>query len=181
MKAELQGLATKETILKEYPQVFDGLGCLAGECAIEVDTTILPVQQAPRRVAVHLRECLKEKIDELENREVICRVEEPTEWISNIVIVNRQEKLRICLDPLDLNHAIRRPHYQMPTLDDVLPKLAKAKVFSVLDALNGFWQIKLDKPSSYLTTFWTPLSRYRWLCLPFSLSGASNEYRHWKA
>ena len=48
MKAGLQGLATKETILKESRQVFDGLGCLAGECAIEVDTTVWPVQQTPR-------------------------------------------------------------------------------------------------------------------------------------
>ena len=87
---------------------------------------------------------------------VIARLEEPTEWISNLVTINKPDKLRICLDPVDLNRAIQRPRYQMPTLDDLLPELANAKVFTVLDALNGFWQIKLEERSSRLTTFWTP-------------------------
>jgi hypothetical protein len=49
----------------------------------------------------------------------------------------------------------------MPTIEEILPELAKAKVFSVADAKNGFWQVKLDEASSYLTTFWTPFGRYR--------------------
>ena len=51
----------------------------------------------------------------------------------------------------------------MPTVDEVLPKLAKAKVFTVLDAKDGFYQEELDKESSLLTTFWTPFGRYRYL------------------
>ena len=57
----------------------------------------------------------------------------------------------------------------MPTIDDVLPQLAKAKVkvFSIVDATQGFTHVKLDKESSALTTFETPFSTYRWLRLPF--------------
>ena len=47
-------------------------------------------------------------------------------------------KLRMWIDPRDLNRAIKRPKYQMPTVDEVLPKLSKAKVFTVLDAKDGF-------------------------------------------
>ena len=100
---------TKESLLEKYPEVFEGLGCLPGKCTIEIDSTVKPVQQAPRRVPVHLKERLKEKIEELEKKAVICRVDRPTEWISNIVIVSTKEKLRICLDPVDLNRAIRPP------------------------------------------------------------------------
>ena len=35
-------------------------------------------------------------------------------------------QVRVCLDPRDLNKAIRRNHLQMPTLDDVLPELTSA-------------------------------------------------------
>ena len=47
----------------------------------------------------------------------------------------------------------------MPTLEEVLPTLSKAKIFTVLDAKDGFHQVKLDDTSSYLTTFWTPFGR----------------------
>ena len=66
-------------------------------------------------------------------------------------------KLRLCIDPRDLNKAIKRPKYQMPMLDEILPTLARAKVFTVLNAKDGFHQVKLDEASSYLTTFWTLL------------------------
>ena len=72
------------------------------------------------------------------------------------MVVRKGNKLRLCIDPRDLNKALKRSHYPMPTIEEVLPELSKAKIFSVADAKNGFWQIKLDEPSSYLTTFWTP-------------------------
>ena len=60
----------------------------------------------------------------------------------------------------------------MPAVDDVLPALANARVFSVCDLRNGFWHISLDEESSYLTTFATPFGRYRWLQMPFGISPA---------
>ncbi|KAF0043714.1 hypothetical protein F2P81_005051 [Scophthalmus maximus] len=47
-----------------------------------------------------------------------------------------------------------------------------AKVFSVLDAKSGFLQIELDDDSSLLTTFNTPVGRFRWLRLPFGVKCA---------
>ena len=58
----------------------------------------------------------------------------------------------------------------MPVLDEILPELAQAKVFSTVDLRSGFWHCVLDDQSSLLTTFSTPYGRYRWLRLPFGLS-----------
>lgn len=55
--------------------------------------------------------------------------------------------------------------------------IPNAKVFSVLDAKSGFLQIKLEEPSSYLTTFNTPIGRYRWLRLPFGIKCAPEIYQ----
>ena len=60
-----------------------------------------------------------------------------------------------------LNKALKRNHYFIKTLDDILPNLAKAKLFSILDAKNGYHETELDDESSYLTTFWS--SKGRWL------------------
>ena len=61
-----------------------------------------------------------------------------------IAVKKKNNKLRICLDPRDLNKAIQRSHYPIPTLEDVATRLNKAKVFSVLDNnKSGFWQVML--------------------------------------
>ena len=65
----------------------------------------------------------------------------------------------------------------MLTVDEVLPKLAKAKVFTVLDTKDGFYQFKLDKGGSLLTTFWTPFGGYRYLRMPQGISSAPEEYQ----
>ena len=57
-------------------------------------------------------------------------------------------------------------------LDELWPKLARAKVFSVCDVKNGYWHVQLDEESSLLTTFATPTGRYRWRRLPFGVATA---------
>ena len=94
-----------------------------------------------------------------------------------MVTVVKPDKLRICIDPKDLNRAMKRPNYQIPILDEILPTLVNAKIFSVLDAKDGFHQVKLDESSSYLTTFWTPFGRYRYLRMPFGISSAPEVYQ----
>ena len=64
----------------------------------------------------------------------------------------------------------------MPTLDELLPKLNNPKVFSTLDAKDGFYQIALDEASSKLTTFWTPFGGYRYLRMPFGVNTGPEEF-----
>ena len=93
-----------------------------------------------------------------------------------MVVVTTPSKIRIYLDPKHLNTAVIRPKYQLPTLDELLPKLSRAKVFSTLDAKDGFYQVGLDENSSLKTTFWTPFGRYRYRRLPFGINLAPEEF-----
>ena len=160
---------TKETLVDKYKDVFHGLGHI-GDASIVIDETVTPVQNSPRQVPVALQKEVKKKIEEMEKRGIITKISEPTEWISSMVVVAKPGKIRICIDPRDLNRAVKRPKYQMPTLEEILPSLSKAQVFSTFDAKDGFYQIGLDEHSSKLTTFWTPQSRYRYLRMPFGIS-----------
>ena len=65
----------------------------------------------------------------------------------------------------------------MKTIDEIITEIPDAKVFSVLDAKSGLLQIRLDTQSSFLTTFNTPIGRYRWLRLPFGIHCASEIYQ----
>ena len=133
----------------------------------------MPVQHISRRIPVAIRN--EAKLADLEKRGIIKNEATPTEWISNMVVA-KPGKIRICLDPQELNKIIQRPKYQMPTLEELLLKLCKANVFSTLDAKDGFYQISPDEASSKLTTFWTSFGRYRYLKMPFGISLAPDEF-----
>lgn len=82
-------------------------------------------------------------------------------------------KLRVCIDPQDLNRWLQLAQYPMPTIEDILPDLSEAKCFSVLDAKDGFWHVRLEYESSLMTKFNSSFGRFRWLSMPFWINTAS--------
>ena len=170
---------TLQDIMSEFKDVFTGVGLFPGECTIHLKPEAEPVVHPPRKVPVALREPLKAELKRMEDSDIIAKVTEPTDWVNSLVITEKPKtgKLCVCLDPQALNKAIRRSHYPMRTLDDILPQLADAKFFSILDARSGYWSIKLSERSSYLTTFNTPYGRYHYLRLPFGLICSQDEFQ----
>lgn len=174
--ASLHMLST-DSIVQEFSDVFVGLGCLPGEYSIQVDPSVKPVVHPCRKVPFAIQDKLKDELDRMEQLEVICKEDNPTQWVSSMVVVEKKNgKLRICLDPRDLNCAIQREHYKLPTREEIMPKFKNAKYFSKLHASSGFWQMKLDSDSSKFTCFNTPFGRYRFLRLPFGISSAPEVY-----
>ena len=93
-------LLKREALLKKYPAVFgDKTGEMAAKYQVRVDESATPVQDPPRRVPVALREKVKQKLEELSQQEIIEPVTTPTRWISSMVKVVKNGKLRICQDP----------------------------------------------------------------------------------
>ena len=176
MNCEIKSVPNKRVdstsdLVAAYPDRFEGIGNFSGEFHITVDNSVTPVIHAPRRCSIHLKDEVKDELDNMERLGVISKVTEPTDWVSSLVYSRKSNnKLRICLDPKDLNTAIKRPHYKTPTLDELTHKLAGATVFSKLDARHGYWSVSLDEPSSFLTTFNSPFGRYRFQRLPFGLN-----------
>ena len=127
---------------------------------------------AAHRLPVALKEKAIIKLQEIEANGYIVKVTEPTEWVSSMMVSIQGDIVRNCVDPSDLNKVIKREHYPMRTIEEVISTIPDAKVFSKLDAKSGFLQIKPDEASSLLTTFNTPLGRYRWLGLPFGIKCA---------
>ena len=138
-----------------------------------------PCINPPRRVPIALQHKIKEELTKMEKMGVIKKVTEPTEWVSSMVAVGKKntDKLRICIDPRNLNQAIMREHYPLPTIDDITHKLTGAKVFSVLDAKCGYWHLRLDEASSKLTTFNSPFGRWRFMRMPFGIVSAQEIFQ----
>ena len=153
-----------QKMYEQYSDLLQGLGCLPGEHAWY--SACFPQRE------------IKEELDRMKKTEVVVKQKEPTEWVNSMVAVVKPNKLRICIDPRDLNESIRREHLPMTTIEEVVADMPQAKVFSVLDATSGYWQVKLDEASSKLCTFNTPIGRYRFTRLPFGIKSAPDVFQN---
>ncbi len=167
--------------MEEFADVLEGIGLFLGECTIYFNPTAAPVVCPPRGIPLALRSRLKEEPQSMEDAGIIAKVTQPTEWVNALIVVEKPhtDRLRVCLDPKDLNKAIKHPHYPLPTLEDITLQLAGVQYFSVMDTRSAYWAIKLTEESSMLTMFNTPFGRYQFLHLPFGLISAQDEFP-WK-
>ena len=164
----------------QYADLFDGkLGKLPVKYKMTVDNDVEPVVRAARKLPVAMKTRIKSELDSMEKQGVISPITEPTEWCSNMVCAKKKNKdeMRVCIDPKDLNKALKRPHHPLKTIEDILTEIPNARYFSVLDAKNSFWQIPLDTESSKLTCFATPFGRYIFKVLPYGVTVGSEVYQ----
>ena len=165
---------TDEIVLK-YDEVFTGLGKINIEpYEFKLKENYTPIVVPPRQVPFQLVEPLKNELNKMMKDKIITKISEPTEFVNPLVLVKKKSgnEIRICLDPKNLNKAIRREHYKIPTFEELTHKINGSKYFTTLDANKGFWQIALSESASKLTTFATPHGRFRFQRLPFGLSCA---------
>lgn len=125
-----------------------------------------------------MKEKVRNELKKLTDCKIFEKVEQPTPWVNKMITVEKSNgQIRISLDPQDLNKAIVKQYYSIPTLSELQARIGNAKYFSVLDLKDGFWQIKLDSKSSEYYTFGTIDGTYKLLRLLFGLSLSSEVFR----
>ncbi|CAI5657120.1 unnamed protein product [Oreochromis niloticus] len=156
--------------------VFGEIGLLNCEpVKIELTEDAVPYSvTTPRRVPFPLLPKVEKEIKRMLKLGIIEEVTEPTDWCAPMVPAPKRNKdeVRVCVDLKRLNKGVKCERYILPTLDDITPKLAGAKVLSTLDPSSGFWQIRLDPSCQKLTTFITPTGRFCFRRLPFGITSA---------
>ena len=83
----------------------------------------------------------------------------------------------VCLDPKDLNAAIKRTYHRTPTVEEISHRLEGAQIFSKLDVKSGYWAIGLDQESSSFTSFNAPSGRYRFKRMPLGICVAQDAFQ----
>lgn len=58
-----------------------------------------PVQSTPKNVSVALKVAIKVQLDQYKKDEHLTTVTQPTDWMSNLVIVKKSDKLKFYIDP----------------------------------------------------------------------------------
>ena len=120
---------TKEYILKEYADVFTGIGTLPGSAYhIDLKEDYNPVRNPPHLVPLGMQDANKAELERLQQEDVIIEFNHYTEWVNSIILVQKPDGcIRLCIDTRNLNMAIKRNPYYMRTLDEILPQLSKSQ------------------------------------------------------
>ena len=119
------------------------------------------------------------KLKELQEADIIEKVEGPTPWVSPVCVVPQQSAdIRLCVDMRRANEAVLRERHPIPMVDEVLQNMNQSTVFSKLDLKWGFHQIKLVEESRGITTFTTHAGLFRYKRLMFGISSAPELYQH---
>ncbi|BES89626.1 Hypothetical Protein NTJ_02434 [Nesidiocoris tenuis] len=166
-------------ICQQYPSLFSGIGQVTEPYEIKLAEGAKPYAiTCPRRVPITLRQQVKQEIDRLLKIGIIEPIDEPTDWCAGMVTVPKpNNQVRICVDLTKLNQNIKREKFLLPKVEESLALIGeKARIFSKLDARNGYWQIPITKESAKLTTFLTPFGRFFFKRLPMGLSSSAEHY-----
>ena len=156
---------TKQDILSCYSGCFEGIGqCLGELYKFHLKPEHKPARHAPRKVPIHLEDAFKEEIKSLVELGILEEVTEHTDWVNSYVIVEKdssnhhapnhtiKRKLRICLDPRDLNEVLEREPYYTHSVDEITPKLKGMTIFTIVISRRGtgwwyFIQIPGNSPA----------------------------------
>ena len=121
---------TKAIVMDVFKDVHTGLGTLGQPLHISMNPNVTPIQADPHRCP-GAKEA--DAIRDFEKQGILKKVTEPTAWIFNSVYREKPDgSICVCIDPSQtINKAIEVPMYCIPAVDELLPKLNKAKVFPV--------------------------------------------------
>ena len=107
-----EGQLTHDYILKRYSKLFKDIGrfqCTPAK--IQLKSNAVPVQKPARHIPVALKEEFQKEINTMVHDSILTKLDknQVTEWLNSFVVVQKLSgKLRICLDPTDLNP----PHHK---------------------------------------------------------------------
>ena len=116
-------------------------------------------------------------------------------WVSSIqvvpkkggmkVITNKNNELiptrivsgwRICIDNLKMNKAIRKDHFPLPFIDNMLDRLADHEFYCFLDGYSGYNYIVISFEDQEKTTFTCPYDNFAFRRIPFGLCNAPGTF-----
>ena len=189
-KSQLQGSPlTKQDILDIYSDVFTRIGKFPGmPYKFQLKQNAKPTRHAPRKVPIHLQDAFHKEIRNLEQLGILEETKDVTEWVNSFVIVEKKvstdsnsnkiptnssnqghsmdKKLRICLDPRDLNEALEREPYYTQSIEEIMAKFHGMTRFTIADFNKGYWMVELDPESRKYTMMALDIGRFQWTRLP---------------
>jgi len=151
-------------LLREYSDIFawsykdmPGLDPDVVEHRLPLKPECPPVKQKLRRSHPDMALKIKEEVRKQIDAGFLVTSEYP-QWLAHIIPVPKKDgKVRMCVDYRDLNKASLKDDFRLPHIDVLVDSTAKCKVFSFMDGLSSYNQIKMAPEDREKTSFYHAL------------------------
>jgi hypothetical protein len=135
-------------IVRHYPDVFAKLTGLPSDQEIEFTIDLVPrtqpIHKALYRIAsTELRE-LNEQLQELLNWGYIC-LSVSSRGMPVLFVMKKDGSMRLYIDYFELNPITIKNKYPLPRINDLFDQLKGASIFSKIDLLSGYYQLKVQE------------------------------------
>ncbi|XP_055622290.1 uncharacterized protein K02A2.6-like [Toxorhynchites rutilus septentrionalis] len=140
---------------------------------IKMNPEITPCSQPLRRIPIPMEVVVNKKLEELLRRDIIEAKKGPATWVSPLVVAKIiNGDILLCVDLRRVNQAVIRDRHPMPIIEEILMRIGKGKLWTVLDIKDAFCLLELDDETRDIMTFITYRGLYRFKRLPFGLASA---------
>ncbi|KAL2227023.1 UNVERIFIED_CONTAM: Retrovirus-related Pol polyprotein from transposon [Sesamum indicum] len=159
------------------PSDFQGINPEVMVHRLNVDPSMRPVQQKKRTFGAEKNTIIEGEVNKLLRAGYVSEVQY-TDWLANVVLVPKPGgKWRMCTDFTDLNKACPKDPYPLPRIDVLVDSTAGYKIFSMMDAYQGYHQIFMAKEDRIKTSFVTDRGIFCYNVMPFGLKNAGATYQ----
>ncbi|GJW79602.1 putative reverse transcriptase domain-containing protein [Tanacetum coccineum] len=163
-------------VIRDFPEVFPKE--LPGlppprqvEFRIDLIPGAAPVARAPYRLAPSEMKELSKQLQELSEKGFIRPSSSP--WGAPVLFVKKKDgSFRMCIDYRELNKLTIKNRYPLPRIDDLFDQLQGSSVYSKIDLLSGYHQLRVREEDIPITAFRTRYGHYEFQVMPFGLTNA---------
>nr|GEV59538.1 reverse transcriptase domain-containing protein [Tanacetum cinerariifolium] len=154
-----------------------------------------PAVQHQRRVNPKIHDVIKKEVLKHLDAGLLYPISD-SPWVSPVhcvpkkgsftVVENEENELiltrlvtgwRACIDYRKLNEAIRKDHFPLPFMDQMLERLARNEYYCFLNGFSGYFQIPIDLKDQEKTTFTCPYIMFTYRRMPFGLCNAPGTFQ----
>ena len=148
------------------------------------------VRQPQRRLNPHMQEVVRAEVLKLLQAGIIYPISDST-WMSPTQVVLKKSRVttvhnekgeemptrlttgwRVCIDYRRLNEVIRKDHFPLPFLDQLLERISCHPFYCFLDGYSGYFHIAITSEDQKMTTFTYPFGTYAYKRMPSGLCNA---------
>nr|GFB41335.1 putative reverse transcriptase domain-containing protein [Tanacetum cinerariifolium] len=94
-------------------------------------------------------------------------------WGAPVLSVKKKDgSFRICIDYRELNKLTVKNRYPLPRIDDLFNQLQRTSVYSKIDLMSSYHQLRIREEDISKTAFRTRYGHYEFQVMPFGLTNA---------